>query len=42
MQLQLGDTFTDEAGTWVNKRLGFQALPSEHLVGVWMNLNDRR
>jgi peptide/nickel transport system substrate-binding protein len=26
----------------VNKRLGFQALPSEHLVGVWMTLNDRR
>jgi len=24
----------------VNKRLRFQALPSEHLVGVWMNLND--
>jgi len=25
----------------VNSRLRFQALPSEHLVGVWMSLNNR-
>ena len=26
----------------VNRRLRFQALPSEQLVGVWMKLGDRR
>ena len=26
----------------VNRRLRFQALPSEQLVGVWMSLSDRR
>jgi peptide/nickel transport system substrate-binding protein len=26
----------------VNRRLRFQALPSEHLVGVWMSLVERR